>query len=129
MKVLVCGGREYRNRIRVFEVLDGIHAEMPITLLIHGACVDMDGRRRGADALAELWALSREVPYVGVPAKWKTGGQHRKREGHIRNQVMYDRWRPDRGVAFPGGNGTRSMVDIMRAGGTQVLEVDLHDAA
>lgn len=126
MKVLVTGGRYYEDRARVYGVLDAVHADTAITLLITGACVNKKtGLRRGADALAEEWALEREVSYVGFPARWKTGG-HGNAEGIIRNRLMYERWKPDRGIAFPGSTGTANMVEIMRAGGTPVMEIDKH---
>ena len=49
MKVIVCGGRNYSDRKRVFTTLDALHAETPITVLMHGDA-------RGADALADDWA-------------------------------------------------------------------------
>lgn len=36
MKVIVCGGRDYKDRLTVFERLDIIHRCTPITLLIEG---------------------------------------------------------------------------------------------
>ena len=43
MRLLVCGGREYADREKVFQVLDAFHRQSgPVTLLIHGGA----GRRR-----------------------------------------------------------------------------------
>lgn len=50
-RVLVCGGRDYDDRARVFAELDALQ---PIRMVIHG-------NARGADALAHQWGLSRRV--------------------------------------------------------------------
>lgn len=50
MRVLVCGGRNYNDRKRVFSTLDRIG----ITHLIQGGA-------RGADALAKDWAKLRGI--------------------------------------------------------------------
>lgn len=102
MKLLVCGGRDYRDRAAVYEALDRIHAKRGVTLLIQGACT-----KGGADLIAENWAKSREVPYVGHPAAWTA---HGKAAGGIRNQAMIDWWDPEAVVAFPGDTGTADMI-------------------
>jgi YspA, cpYpsA-related SLOG family len=99
MKLLVCGGRHYADRDAVFSALDRAHAKREITLLIHGAA-------RGADTLGEEWAKSRQIPYLGHPARWT---QYDKAAGGLRNQAMLNRWAPDGVVAFPGGTGTADM--------------------
>jgi hypothetical protein len=100
MKVIVCGGRNFDNRQMVVRFLTRLHAQEPISCVIHGAA-------RGADALAEEWARSHEVTYIGVPARWKVDG---KRAGPLRNQRMIDEHQPGCVVAFPGGNGTADMM-------------------
>lgn len=106
--VLVCGGRDYRDREAVFEVLDEIHAACTVSLLVSGSA-------RGADALGEMWARVREIPYLGVPARWTTEG---KAAGPRRNDRMLKMLpRLDLVVHFPGGNGTAHMVRRARAAG------------
>ncbi len=106
------GGRRLNDLAFVFAKLDAVHARTPIGLLIHGACPNSKDKHGNviwsADLLAEEWAKSREIPYCGWPAKWRTGGR-RKAEGPIRNQVMLDKTRPTLGVEFPGRNGTADM--------------------
>lgn len=104
MRIVVTGGRDYEEPF-VWKVLSDIHKETPITLLAHGAC-----HLGGADILAENWAKSKEVPYMGVPAKFKTG-KLGKAEGAIRNGRMLDLVKPVIVVAFPGGRGTANCVD------------------
>jgi predicted Rossmann-fold nucleotide-binding protein len=110
--VCVCGGRNYNDARRVVDVLDRINAERPIGLLVTGAAP-------GADTLAERWAQSRGVDYIGCPAKW---GKHHRAAGPIRNTHMLDRWSPQLVVAFPGGNGTADCVGKARSKGIPIQE-------
>ena len=98
MRVLVCGGRDYTNYDRICEVLDAVLAASPDgrVTIINGAC-------RGADQLSTRWAKERGEEFVECPANWDAYG---KSAGPIRNQDMIDRWKPDMGVVFPGGDGT-----------------------
>lgn len=120
--VLVCGGREFADSRMVVAVLDELHQQRPITLLLHGAC-GVDAKRqdwyrlKGADGIADRWARWREVPVVGVPARWTDEG---KAAGALRNQRMLDAWQPRMVVAFPGGNGTADMVRRAEAAGVVV---------
>ncbi len=110
MKVLVCGGRDFDDREFVRIVLDRIHAETPITGIVHGAAT-------GADTLAGWWATINEIPNLDYPAMWKL---HGRAAGPIRNQQMLDEEKPDMVVAFPGGRGTANMVDQARRRGVPV---------
>lgn len=113
MKLALTGGRDFPDRAAVFSRLDAIHKLTPITLLIHGACRDpKTGELRGADRWGELWAISRGVPYLGVPAEWWRLGHE---AGPIRNQLIIDKYKPHHGISFPGGNGTHDMVRRMKA--------------
>ena len=101
LTVAVCGGRNYADAEQVFKSLDRVHAIAPIEVLIHGAAP-------GADTLAENWAKSREVNYVGIPAKWK---KHGYPAGPIRNsEVVASSPLIHFLIAFPGGTGTADMV-------------------
>lgn len=100
MRVLVCGGRDYKNRTHLFNVLDAVHQEQPITVLI-------EGEAPGADQLAALWASSRGVELLPFPADW---GRYGDAAGPIRNTQMLIEGRPELVVFFPGKNGTADMV-------------------
>lgn len=116
--VLVSGSRERTNKQNVFDVLDSVDNEAPITLLVHGACA------RGVDQLAQDWAVSREKPYLGMPAKWNTGVGYRKSRGNQRNRDMavtlewiassfdLEIYTDPLLVAFPNpeGSGTQDMI-------------------
>lgn len=102
MKILVCGGRNYNDKKRVFDYLDYLSSISNEKLII------IQGGAPGADKLAKEWAISRQKQFKEFPADWNTYG---KRAGYIRNQQMADD-NPDIVVAFPGGVGTQSMITI-----------------
>lgn len=107
--MLVCGGRDYANRERVFEVLDDVHAHGLITRIVHGGAGKKlrDGTVLGADRLAEAWADERRITSQTYPADWDTYGNS---AGPRRNAEMLTLESPDLVIAFPGGRGTADMV-------------------
>lgn len=98
MRVLVCGGRDFKDFDRVVVVLDNL--DPPATLIIHGGAP-------GADQCAGAWAERRGIPTLRFPAEWEKYG---RRAGPRRNQRMLDEGKPDLVVAFPGGRGTADML-------------------
>lgn len=52
MKILVCGGRNFRSPAQVFKALDDLHAKMPITELMQGGAT-------GVDQFAKEWATTK----------------------------------------------------------------------
>lgn len=96
MRILVCGGRDYREASAVKKVLD----ELRPSLVIHGGA-------HGADRLAGAWAESARVPCMVFPAPWRAVGPA---AGPLRNGWMLQHGRPELVVAFPGGRGTADMV-------------------
>lgn len=100
MILLVCGGRDYQCRSKVFQTLTRIHARKPISVLIQGGA-------KGADSLAKEWAYEAGVHCAEVPALWHKMGDA---AGPPRNDAMA-KLRPDLVVAFPGGPGTRDMLN------------------
>lgn len=121
MRVLVCGGRDYQDRAATFAALDEVDAIKPITFVIHGACCSRANKveLRGADRWAQEWAQEHEVPYAGIPAKWKSLG---RRAGMERNSRML-LLKPDAVIAMPGGPGTRNMVTQAREAGVKVWDL------
>ena len=112
MTVLVCGGRDYANRERLYRVLDFNRAK--IGMIVHGGAA-------GADTMAGGWAVANEVPCLRVPAQWRV---HGKKAGFMRNQQMLRMAKPDLVVAFPGGVGTQNMIALARKAGVRVIEID-----
>lgn len=110
MKVLVFGGRDYADRVKVFSTLDQLNPKP--TLIIEGGAT-------GADRFARQWAASRDVPCQTFDADWN---KYRRAAGAIRNTRMLVEGMPDRAVSFPGGKGTANMLSQARKAGLDVLE-------
>lgn len=110
MRVLVCGGRDFENKMFIFDYLDDFHSTRPIEVLIEGAA-------KGADELAGTWADMRGVQHLSFPANWN---KYRAAAGPIRNKQMLDEGKPDIVVAFPGGKGTANMVEQASSYGVPV---------
>lgn len=121
MKVLVTGGRDFRDRAWLYAGLDLLHSTHPITELIEGGA-------SGADCLAANWAIWRghraagapSIKHTKVAAEW---GSHGKSAGAIRNGEMA-KMDPDVVLACPGGKGTQHMVDTARARGLRVVYLE-----
>jgi hypothetical protein len=111
IRLLVCGGRDYVNERRVFEVLYPYKDE--VCVLIHGCAA-------GADFMARQWALINNVPELAFKANWDRFG---KAAGPKRNIQMLNDGKPSLVIAFPGGNGTAHMVRIAREAGVEVIEI------
>ena len=118
VSILVCGGRDFNNisflksRLEDFccYIYDKFDEE--VNIVIHGAA-------KGADTLAESWAKSKAIKYVGVPANWN---EHGMSAGPIRNKVMLD-LDPDYVIGFDGGKGTANMLSIAKAKGTKTFHI------
>lgn len=110
MIVLVCGGRDYRDRKAVYRALDRLHAKRGITAIIQGAA-------DGADRWGAEWGWDHDIPVGSFPADWKRDGP---RAGPMRNQLMLDEGKPDGVVAFPGGRGTADMIERAERAGLKV---------
>ncbi len=114
MTVLVTGGRTYRNRARVAQVLDMLGLG-PDDLVVHGDAP-------GADHEARDWARSRGVPERGFPADWDRWGRP---AGAIRNTDMLFVAEPAFTVAFPStGPGTLDMCEKCDRAGVFVWRID-----
>jgi hypothetical protein len=113
MRVVITGGRDYKDRDFVYSALDNIHKETPITLLIEGGA-------EGADRFGRMWGKSRGVYVATLWALWDTFGNA---AGPLRNQAMIKLLMPEQGVAFPGNNGTANMVEQMNKAGIPVLDL------
>jgi hypothetical protein len=100
MRVLVTGGRDFKDRDRLYAVLDRLHKTYRFDELVEGGA-------RGADTLAREWAHSRGVDVITFWANWT---KYMKGAGPVRNEKMMRLAMPDLVVAFPGGSGTADMV-------------------
>lgn len=113
MKVLVCGGRDFNDAVRLRQVLDAYHNDIgPFTCVVHGAA-------SGADMLAGDWAKRLGIEVREYPADWK---KHGRAAGPIRNAEMLEKEDPDFVIAFPGGRGTQNMVNLAKQDRIRVFE-------
>jgi hypothetical protein len=115
VRVLVFGGRGYAEQAFLNVRLSTLHSEFKFTLLIEGGA-------RGADRLARTWAIQAGVPWVEeavTDEEWKRLG---KSAGHLRNQRMLDKHKPQMGIMFPGGSGTRDMRGRLLTAGVRVID-------
>jgi cell wall assembly regulator SMI1 len=119
MKILVTGGRRYKNKERVWAVMDRwLQADQyqGFTLISGGAA--------GVDALAAEWAHERHLPVEYYHAQWKRpDGSTDRSAGPRRNQQMLDQGQPWRVIAFPGGPGTAHMVKIAKRARIKVFSI------
>lgn len=115
MRVLVFGGRDYRDKVTLYRVLDAVHERKKISCII-------EGEMSGADLLARHWAEDHDISVDPYPADWgnidRPGAVVRRRRdgklydaaaGPFRNERMLREGRPSLAIGFPGGKGTRDM--------------------
>ena len=89
MRVLVCGDREWKNKVAIWRELARFPHPQSI-VLIHGDC-------RGADRLGRDVARELGMGAIAFPAEWPRYG---KGAGPIRNQQMLDEGEPNLVLAF-----------------------------
>lgn len=103
MKIIVCGGRNYKNKKFIFYVLDEIHKRKQIEKIVAGDAT-------GVDTIAIEWAISKNIEYKIYKASWDL---HGKAAGPIRNEVMIKENNAfDLLVAFSGGRGTKNALSL-----------------
>ena len=130
MYILVCGGRDYKDKEKVFKVLDTFrNVNFSNAGMINIQIVE--GGAPGADSLAGEWAranhLDSYASWAGygkglyeVKADW---GQYGKAAGPLRNKRMLENFPIDLVIAFKGGSGTQDMINKALKKGIIVLEV------
>lgn len=116
MRLLVCGGRDFRDKPMAFAVLSWLRKSYDEFVIIQGGA-------NGADALARDWCRANGVQFITEFARWDLWG---KRAGPIRNADMLHKHNPEMVLAFPGGTGTADMVRRSRKAGLIVMEMIDH---
>lgn len=112
-RVLVCGGRDFADAESLVTFLNDFHSKTPISVLIEGGA-------RGADRLARTWAEWMRIRVETYNADWD---RYKKSAGPIRNRQMLVEGKPDLVIAFPGGNGTKNMIDQATRAGIKVIKI------
>lgn len=110
--VLVCGGRNYNNKDKVYETLNElkrIHDNISQVMITKPTFKIIQGGAKGADYLAHIWAKENKIQQEQYDADWKLYG---KRAGPIRNELMITLGNPNLVVAFTGGEGTKNMISL-----------------
>ena len=113
MRILVCGGRDFKDRDLLYNSLLPYMNDTNLTI-IHG-------NASGADTLGRIWAEAFSHKVESYPADWNKYG---KRAGYIRNVQMLNEGKPDLVIAFPGGKGTQMMINLAEAAGVPVVKVN-----
>ena len=125
LRVLVCGGRDFEDRNLLYRTLyefcdkrdlwtepDEYGNKLPTGLIV------IHGDAKGADRIADDWAIVNWVPVEAYPAEWQKNG---RRAGPIRNHLMLSKG-VDVVIAMPGGRGTEHMKNIAKAKGVRVID-------
>lgn len=134
MRIVVTGGRKFKDRKMIYMVLDAIHSKFKITKL-------REGEADGVDRICAQWAVENGVEVERYPADWKNlnvpgcvvkssiHGRYNSNAGKDRNKEMLKGLDAnDHAVIFPGGVGTMHMAALVTACGvpafnaTQVYE-------
>ena len=111
-RVLVCGGRGYTDKDILYDYLNERLAAWHFKVLIHGDA-------RGADRLADAWALEHGVQPAACRANWP---RWPRQAGPIRNNRMLI-LQPQVCIAFPGHTGTADMIRQCESSGIEVKRV------
>ncbi len=110
--IWVAGGRDYDDATYMRERLAEEATEDAV--LITGAA-------RGADLRAEMIWRQLQLPYIGVPARWRVVGDA---AGPIRNAVIADGFLgmvPEGLIAFPGDFKWVTAIALAKARGIPLL--------
>lgn len=112
IRLLVCGGRGFRDHDFVFGVLSRVMIERgPIEIV-------MTGGAPGVDGIAGAWARENRIELDVYHADWSLG----KKAGPLRNQRMIDEGNPNLVVAFRGSRGTEDMMRRAYHAGIEVIK-------
>lgn len=116
MIVYVAGSRSYSDKRQIKAVLDAIHAERPITMLIEGGNL-------GTHRFAYYWARSvGGVRDIRVKVEQQEGEGIRAAERRS-NTAALD-YGVELVVAFPGGFRTRDMIGQAESRGIAVRRIE-----
>lgn len=92
---------------------------LPMVTIIHGGA-------KGADLIADEWAVVNWCPILEFKADWDKYG---KSAGPIRNQQMIDEGKPDFFIAFPTENSVGTWDMIRRCDKAKIKGIAIHDTS
>ena len=120
--VAVCGGRRFGVYDKGYPMIYRKEIDLLDDVLdqeIRYDDVIVTGSATGADTCARTYAYNKGNQIIDIPALWN---RHGKSAGFIRNAVIAEL--PLRLlIAFPGGNGTKHMIECAKKKGIEILEV------
>lgn len=134
MKVVVSGGRKFRNKTFIRKSLLMIHQEVNFSELIHGDAY-------GVDKICGAWAKDNNITVRPCPADWddvdsegavvryrRDGTPYNLLAGPIRNESMIIEYMPDLAIIFPGGTGTQDMRERCMEASIEIADMAMiHD--
>lgn len=119
MRILICGGRDFDDLILFWKTMDNLSDQFDFDG--NQPIVIIEGGARGADRISQMYAKECGWELETYPADWH---KHGKAAGPIRNKQMLDEGKPDLVVAFPGGSGTKNMIDQATKAGVKVIKIE-----
>ena len=105
MNLIVCGSGSMKDEQLIRSVLNEVHNDHRVRLVIHGGA-------RGADRIANNWAKDNGIKIRICKAEWK---KYDKPAAGIRNQEMIDKGNPGLVVAFWDGKASATKDMLVRA--------------
>ena len=102
--IAIVGGRDFDFVEQFFDCVDDVVGSQ------HEYVTIISGGARGADSLAETYAIDNELQFEEYPAEWKVNGKYRREAGMVRNTKMAKA--ADIVIAFWNGRsaGTKQMI-------------------
>ena len=109
-KIGVTGGRNYKDKLWVFHIMDYVYRNTEDMFLIVGDAA-------GVDEFCRAWAKYRCIPHEIFEANWTKYGRS---AGPLRNKAMRDSG-IELLIAFEGGIGTKNMVQLCKEKKIRIL--------
>jgi hypothetical protein len=100
-KIVVTGGLDYQDHKLIWAKLDQVHEKHPDMVLVHGRSP------KGAEKIASLWAMNRNVPQIGFAPDW---AKHGRSAPFKRNDEMLEIV-PKGVMHFPGNGINDNLAD------------------
>lgn len=118
MKIIIAGGREFKNYQTLCDVCSWMLSKTDLSTV-----TIVSGGARGVDQMGERFAKEHGIKFIVMKPDWD---KHGKAGGYIRNQEMANA--STHVIAFWDGKsrGTKHMIDIAKRDGLIVHAVDFY---